>query len=63
MFLIFFFFEISIILDPTNFMNFLSRHPFAFAPFPSQFYVSVRRNIPYFDYNTFIKKVLIFYFF
>uniref|UniRef100_A0A915CNF2 Lin-66-like winged helix domain-containing protein n=1 Tax=Ditylenchus dipsaci TaxID=166011 RepID=A0A915CNF2_9BILA len=39
-----------------NFMHFLSRHTFAFAPFPSQFYVAVRRNLPYFDYTTYIKK-------
>uniref|UniRef100_A0A914IBW8 Lin-66-like winged helix domain-containing protein n=1 Tax=Globodera rostochiensis TaxID=31243 RepID=A0A914IBW8_GLORO len=40
----------------TQFMQFLARHPFAFSPFPSQFYVGVRRNLPYFDYGTFIRK-------
>ncbi|KAI6234557.1 hypothetical protein M3Y99_00773200 [Aphelenchoides fujianensis] len=39
-----------------KFMDFLNEHPFAFAPFPSQFYVSVRRNLPFFDYTRFIKK-------
>lgn len=38
-------------------MQFLSRHPFAFAPFPSQYYVGVRRNLPVFDYATFIRRV------
>jgi hypothetical protein len=38
-------------------MQFLSRHPFAFAPFPSQYYVGVRRNMPFFDYATFIHRV------
>ncbi|KAI6236540.1 hypothetical protein M3Y95_00168500 [Aphelenchoides besseyi] len=39
-----------------KFMDFLNEHPFAFAPFPSQFYVSVRRNLPFFEYSRFIKK-------
>ncbi|KAI6176070.1 hypothetical protein M3Y97_00759000 [Aphelenchoides bicaudatus] len=39
-----------------KFMELLATHPFAFAPFPSQFYVSVRRNLPFFDYARFIKK-------
>ena len=40
-----------------KFVDFLNRHPFVFSPFPAKFFVSVRRNIPYFDYNVFIKKV------
>ncbi|CAD5220098.1 unnamed protein product [Bursaphelenchus okinawaensis] len=39
-----------------KFMEFLSQHQFAFAPFPSQFYVAVRRNLPYFDYPLFINR-------
>lgn len=39
-----------------NFMSFLLRHPFAFSPFPSHYYVSVRRNLPYFEYTQFIRK-------
>ncbi|KAI1714747.1 hypothetical protein Ddc_11182 [Ditylenchus destructor] len=46
----------SISKNRQNFMHLLARHPFAFAPFPSQFYVAVRRNLPYFDYTTYIKK-------
>lgn len=38
-------------------MQFLSRHPFAFAPFPSQYYVGVRRNLPFFDYATFYRRI------
>lgn len=45
------------LLDRVKFMELLSSHPFAFSPFPSQFYVSVRRNLPFFDYGRFIKKV------
>uniref|UniRef100_A0A914BV07 PH domain-containing protein n=1 Tax=Acrobeloides nanus TaxID=290746 RepID=A0A914BV07_9BILA len=40
----------------SKFMEFLSQHPFVFAPFPNKFYVAVRRNLPYFDYAGFIKK-------
>ena len=40
-----------------RFVDFLVKHPFVFAPFPAKFFVSVRRNIPYFDYHAFIKKV------
>jgi hypothetical protein len=39
-----------------RFVDFLNRHPFVFSPFPAKFFVSVRRNIPYFDYHAFIKK-------
>lgn len=42
-------------------MDFLAEHTFAFAPFPSQFYVSVRRNLPFFDYMRFIKKARNFF--
>ncbi|KAL3121973.1 hypothetical protein niasHT_001972 [Heterodera trifolii] len=40
----------------SHFMQFLAQHPFVFAPFPAQFYVGVRRNLPYFDYGAFIRK-------
>ncbi|CAD5226980.1 unnamed protein product [Bursaphelenchus xylophilus] len=46
----------SIMNNRYKFMEFLSQHQFAFAPFPSQFYVAVRRNLPYFDYALFIKR-------
>ncbi|KAL7072307.1 hypothetical protein ACQ4LE_008420 [Meloidogyne hapla] len=39
------------------FMQFLSRHPFAFAPFPSQYFVGVRRNLPFFEYSAFIRRI------
>lgn len=44
-------------LSRQQFMQFLSRHPFAFAPFPSQYYVGVRRNLPFFDYATFFRRI------
>lgn len=40
-----------------RFVDFLNRHPFVFSPFPAKFYISVRRNIPYIDYNNYINKV------
>uniref|UniRef100_A0AC34RJA4 Uncharacterized protein n=1 Tax=Panagrolaimus sp. JU765 TaxID=591449 RepID=A0AC34RJA4_9BILA len=46
----------SIGMHRGRFVDFFTRHPFVFAPFPAKFYVAVRRNIPYFDYNLFIKK-------
>lgn len=49
----------SIGMHRGRFVDFLNRHPFVFAPFPAKFFVAVRRNIPYFDYNLFIKKVII----
>ncbi|KAF1767328.1 hypothetical protein GCK72_007287 [Caenorhabditis remanei] len=39
---------------PKVFMNLLKNHPFVFSVFPSEVFVSSRRNLPQFDYPMFI---------
>ena len=40
-----------------EFLQLVAAHPWIFAIFPSRIYVSVRRNLPNFEYPTFVKKV------
>lgn len=44
-------------LDLSAFIEFLARHDFVFSIFPSKHFVSVRHNLPYFDYPAYIQKV------
>lgn len=40
-----------------EFLNLIQSHPWVFALFPNRVFVSVRRNLPHYDYPGFIKKV------
>ncbi|PAV81727.1 hypothetical protein WR25_13743 [Diploscapter pachys] len=39
-----------------EFLNLIQSHPWVFALFPNRVFVSVRRNLPHYDYPGFIKK-------
>uniref|UniRef100_A0A1I7TGM5 Lin-66-like winged helix domain-containing protein n=1 Tax=Caenorhabditis tropicalis TaxID=1561998 RepID=A0A1I7TGM5_9PELO len=41
--------------DQKSFMSFLTSHKFIFAIFPKNTFVSARRNLPHFDYYSFIR--------
>lgn len=41
----------------TAFLRFLTSHQWLFAVFPSRVFVSVRRQLPEFDYASFINEV------
>lgn len=49
-----------LILDPGTFIEFLARHDFVFSIFPSKYFVSVRHNLPYFNYTLYIQEVRLF---
>lgn len=38
-----------------EFLNFICSHPWIFALFPNRTYVSARRNLPHYDYPSFVK--------
>lgn len=40
-----------------DFLALIVGHPWIFALFPNRTYVSVRRNLPHFDYPSFVKKM------
>uniref|UniRef100_A0A914WNY0 Lin-66-like winged helix domain-containing protein n=1 Tax=Plectus sambesii TaxID=2011161 RepID=A0A914WNY0_9BILA len=40
----------------TNFLRFLESHPWIFAVFPSRVFVSIRRNLPTYDYAAFLNE-------